>query len=364
MAGVTLGGICKSFGTQQVLFDISLEIGDGEFVAFVGPSGCGKSTLLRVIAGLEAADGGEVRFGGRVMNAVPAPDRGAAMVFQSYALYPHMTVWENMSFSLRLQGVGRAERRRRAAEVAATLQLGPYLDRRPAQLSGGQRQRVAIGRALLRQPEIFLFDEPLSNLDAALRAEMRVELARLHQTLGKTMIYVTHDQTEAMTLAGRIFVMREGRIEQFGRPLELYDDPVNQFVAGFVGSPRMNFLPATVAAAEAGRVRIAIEGHPEATPELTVAAPAAEGQPVLLGVRPEHFLPAGSGAGDLAFHVDVVERLGGTSYAHAALGPGGGQVIIALGDEKGRSLQARDRLHVAVPPDRALLFDAQGQRLR
>ena len=312
MVAVSIDRLVKRFGETEVLSEISLEIDDGAFVAFVGPSGCGKSTLLRVIAGLEAADGGEVRFGGELMNDVPAPDRGAAMVFQSYALYPHLTVWENMSFSLRLAGTSKPERRARAAEVARLLQLDDYLDRRPAALSGGQRQRVAIGRAILRHPRLFLFDEPLSNLDAALRAEMRVELARLHQQIGNTMIYVTHDQVEAMTMSDLIVALDKGRVMQVGAPQELYRDPNSRFVAEFIGSPKMNIVEGTLG--ESGTLTTA-EGTSFALPDQT---PARPGDRLALGLRPEALrIVTDSGAsGTLSARVDLVEHLGDVAHVH------------------------------------------------
>ena len=246
MSGLKLRRVSKSFGTLEVIKDVNLEINSKEFVVFVGPSGCGKSTLLRMIGGLEEVSSGDIEIGGQRVNDVDPSKRGIAMVFQSYALYPHMTVRENMGFSLRFAGVPKPEIAKQVDEAARLLELGPLMDRRPKELSGGQRQRVAIGRAIVRHPQVFLFDEPLSNLDAELRVHMRVEISRLHKKLGVTMIYVTHDQVEAMTLADKIVVLRAGNIEQIGRPLELYDDPDNQFVAGFVGSPKMNFLRATV----------------------------------------------------------------------------------------------------------------------
>ena len=256
MSELTLAGVTKSFGGVDVIKGVDLAIETGEFVVFVGPSGCGKSTLLRMIAGLESVSGGTISIGGREVTDEEPYDRGIAMVFQSYALYPHMTVAQNMGFALRLAGVPPAERRAAVEKAARVLQIEPLLDRKPAQLSGGQRQRVAIGRAIVREPRVFLFDEPLSNLDAELRVQMRIEIARLHQALAATMIYVTHDQTEAMTLADRIVVLRAGRVEQVGRPTDLYDDPDNTFVAGFIGSPRMNILPAQAtgpAEVDAGR---------------------------------------------------------------------------------------------------------------
>src|SRR3954468_1738334 len=246
MSGLKLRGVRKSYGSIEVIKGIDLDIESKEFVVFVGPSGCGKSTLLRMIAGLETITGGEIDIGNERVNDVDPSKRGIAMVFQSYALYPHMTVRENMGFALPFAGVPKPEIDKQVDEAARILELGELMNRRPKELSGGQRQRVAIGRAIVRHPQVFLFDEPLSNLDAELRVHMRVEISRLHKKLGVTMIYVTHDQVEAMTLADRIVVLRAGHIEQIGRPLELYDDPDNQFVAGFVGSPKMNFLRATV----------------------------------------------------------------------------------------------------------------------
>jgi len=256
MAGIGLRDVSKRYGSVPVIQGASLDIADGEFVVFVGPSGCGKSTLLRMIAGLEDISGGEVAIDGRVVNAVPARDRGVAMVFQNYALYPHMTVAENMSFGLSNIGTPRSEIDRRVGEAAEILQITTLLGRRPKDMSGGQRQRVAIGRAIVRKPKVFLFDEPLSNLDAALRVQMRTELAKLHHAIGATMIYVTHDQTEAMTMADRIVVLRDGRVEQVGRPLDLYRRPQNAFVAGFLGSPRMNVLAATVNAVGGSRATL------------------------------------------------------------------------------------------------------------
>ena len=260
MADVQLTGIEKRFGEARVLKGLDLAIADGEFVVFVGPSGCGKSTLLRTIAGLETADAGEIAIGGRRVNDAEPAERGVAMVFQSYALYPHMTVYENMAFGLTLAKADKGEIDRRVRAAAEVLNISGELDRKPKALSGGQRQRVAIGRAIVREPEVFLFDEPLSNLDAALRVKMRYEFARLHRTLGTTMIYVTHDQVEAMTLADRIVVLRSGVIEQVGAPLELYEHPANLFVAGFIGSPRMNILSGVIEQATASGALVRLEG--------------------------------------------------------------------------------------------------------
>ncbi|MCA1952518.1 MAG: ATP-binding cassette domain-containing protein, partial [Hyphomicrobiales bacterium] len=258
MATLTLRSVTKSFGPARVIHGIDLEIGHGEFIVFVGPSGCGKSTLLRMIAGLESVTTGAVEIDGQVVNDIPAAERGLAMVFQSYALYPHMSVRQNLSFGLENIRTPKPEIARRVAEAARMLRMEHLLDRRPGQLSGGQRQRVAIGRAVVREPKIFLFDEPLSNLDAELRVQMRVEIGNLHQRLGNTMIYVTHDQVEAMTMADRIAVLKDGRLEQFGRPLDLYNHPANLFVAGFIGSPRMNFLKGTLEAADARSATVAL----------------------------------------------------------------------------------------------------------
>src|SRR4051794_23281343 len=284
MATVTLKDIRKSYGDVEIIKGVSLQIEDRDFCVFVGPSGCGKSTLLRMIAGLEEITGGDLMLEGQRINDVPPSDRGLAMVFQTYALYPHMTVADNMGFSLRLAGVPKAERRAKVDEAARILHLGPLLARKPKALSGGQRQRVAIGRAIVRKPKVFLFDEPLSNLDAALRVQMRIELSRLHEELAATMIYVTHDQVEAMTLADKIVVLQAGVVEQAGSPLELYHHPRNLFVAGFIGSPKMNFLPVTVAAVDQA-------GAPGAPPGGGPGSPAGQarrvraGDPVNLGVR-------------------------------------------------------------------------------
>ncbi|WP_306119863.1 MULTISPECIES: ABC transporter ATP-binding protein [unclassified Roseitalea] len=362
MVTVTLEHVRKSFGELEVLKDISLDIKDRAFVAFVGPSGCGKSTLLRVIAGLEQVNAGEIRFGDRRMNAVPAPDRGAAMVFQSYALYPHMTVWENMSFSLRIKGVGRAARRRRAAEVAGLLQLDDLLDRKPGQLSGGQRQRVAIGRALMREPEVFLFDEPLSNLDAALRAEMRVELAKLHQSVGNTMIYVTHDQIEAMTMADTIVVMNQGRIMQVGAPMELYTKPTSLFVAEFIGAPRINAFGGEVETGGDGQTRLRFVDHASVTLPAHDVAPGAR---VTLGVRPENvdILPADGDApaDSIAADVDVVEHLGAEAlvYCRSDALP---STVLARMDGL-TPLEPGDRVRLTFEARACHLFDADGRRV-
>src|SRR5262245_57422385 len=285
MATVDLRDVRKSFDTVEVIRGVSLTVTDGEFVVFVGPSGCGKSTLLRLIAGLETITGGEVAIDGQRSNDLPPSERGIAMVFQSYALYPHMSVFDNMAFSLKLAHMRKGDIRSRVERAAGILQIGELLERKPKALSGGQRQRVAIGRAIVREPKVFLFDEPLSNLDAALRVQMRIEIARLHKALKTTIIYVTHDQVEAMTMASRIVVLNAGVVEQIGAPLELYHHPSNRFVAGFIGSPKMNFLPGTLDDAEAGLARVALRGGGEAIVAVN-ATRAAKASEVTLGIRP------------------------------------------------------------------------------
>ena len=294
MATVSLQGLHKSFGSTEVIKNVNVEVEDREFVALVGPSGCGKSTLLRMIAGLETTTSGDISIGNKVVNEVMPSDRKVAMVFQSYALYPHMTVRQNMSFGLEVTGHPKGEITDKVERAANILQLGSLLERKPKQLSGGQRQRVAIGRAIVRDPEVFLFDEPLSNLDAELRVQMRVELALLHKQLNATMIYVTHDQVEAMTLADKIVVLRDGVIEQIGAPMELYNKPANEFVAGFIGSPRMNMVP----------VKTAIDADWKGS---KIAGA------VRIGVRPEHLVKSKTGLEGLIFHV---EHLGGQTLTH------------------------------------------------
>lgn len=307
MADVRLDGLSKSFGKLDVIKDISLDIEDGEFVVLIGPSGCGKSTLLRMIAGLESISSGRLDIGGLPMNDVPSRDRGISMVFQSYALYPHMNTADNMSFSLRLAGEDVATRQGKVARAAETLGLAPYLDRLPKQLSGGQRQRVAMGRAIVRKPEVFLFDEPLSNLDAKLRVKMRAELKELHQKLKTTTIYVTHDQVEAMTLADRIVVLRDGEIEQIGTPLELYDNPANAFVGSFLGSPTMNLLDLEVSAEDTAMARFS-DGD-----AIRLASPATPGR-ATVGIRPECFtLRSADAPGALRAEVVVVEPTGAST---------------------------------------------------
>ncbi|WP_333899000.1 sn-glycerol-3-phosphate ABC transporter ATP-binding protein UgpC [Agrobacterium pusense] len=361
MAELSLKNVVKRYGALEVIHGANLEVKDGEFVVFVGPSGCGKSTLLRMIAGLEDISGGDIVIGGKTVSDADPADRGIAMVFQSYALYPHMTVAENLSFGLRMNGNPKADTEKRVNRAAEILQINELMDRRPKQLSGGQRQRVAIGRAIVREPQVFLFDEPLSNLDAELRVQMRVEISRLHKQLGTTMIYVTHDQTEAMTLADKIVVLRAGNIEQVGAPLDLYDDPANRFVAGFVGSPKMNFLDATVIGGGADSVTLALDSDPAVRLTLPIKERVNEGARVSLGIRPEHFADAGGGDADLTVHVDVAEHLGNTSYVYART-EGGEQLIIERPES--REVGNRDRLTVGLSARRAFLFDSKGERLR
>jgi len=355
MSGLALRDVRKSYGAVEVIRGVNLEIEPGEFVVFVGPSGCGKSTLLRMIAGLEAITGGTLAIGGKVMNEVDAAQRGIAMVFQSYALYPHMTVRENMGFALRFAGKNREEIAAQVAEAARILELGALLDRKPKELSGGQRQRVAIGRAIVRHPQVFLFDEPLSNLDAELRVHMRIEIARLHKELATTIIYVTHDQVEAMTLADKIVVMRDGTVEQVGAPLTLYDDPDNLFVAGFIGSPKMNFLQGIVR----GNSILLPEFGDQTIPLTRLVLPPAEGAPVTVGIRPEHFKKGGVATLNLV--VEIVEHLGDESYAYAR--QNGGQVVtICVND--GRALKMGQTVTATFDPAKVLLFDRAGKRYR
>ncbi len=360
MAGLELTSVKKSFGGVAVIHGVDLSINPGEFIVFVGPSGCGKSTLLRLIAGLESTLEGEIRIGSRDVTAADPGDRGVAMVFQTYALYPHMSVRENMGFGLRMNGVDKADIRRRVDRAADILHLDRLLERKPSELSGGQRQRVAIGRAIVREPDVFLFDEPLSNLDAELRVQMRLEIANLHKRLEATMIYVTHDQIEAMTLADRIVVLREGRIEQVGSPIDLYDDPDNLFVAGFIGSPRMNFLEARVTAVEGHRATLGLVDFARTEIHLELERPPALERTVRLGIRPEHFDASGSVA--LTAPIEVIENLGGTSYAYTR-SLSGNPLVIDLGGDRsvveGRDFTAR------FDPARAYLFDPEsGLRIR
>jgi lactose/L-arabinose transport system ATP-binding protein len=355
MTGLKLRGVRKSYDAVEVIKGVDLDIAPGEFVVFVGPSGCGKSTLLRMIAGLEEISGGDLFIGDKRMNDVDPAQRGIAMVFQSYALYPHMTVRENMGFALRFAKKPKDEIAQAVNEAARILELGPLLDRRPKDLSGGQRQRVAIGRAIVRHPDVFLFDEPLSNLDAELRVHMRIEVARLHKELATTIIYVTHDQVEAMTLADKIVVMRAGVVEQVGSPLALYDDPDNRFVAGFIGSPKMNFLAGVV---EQDTVRLPEFGN-QSIPLGHLTHPPAQGSEVTVGIRPESFKRGGDAGLELT--IEIVEHLGNESFAYAR--QSGGQML-TLATENGRSLQPGQRIAARFNPAQIMVFDKSGQRIR
>ncbi len=350
MTGVTLNKVVKKYGDVQVIHGIDLEIEDGEFCVFVGPSGCGKSTLLRMVAGLEETTDGQIHIGPRDVTRMDPSERGVAMVFQTYALYPHMTVKENMGFGLKMNGHPKAEIESKVGEASRILKLDDYLARKPAALSGGQRQRVAIGRAIVRGPDVFLFDEPLSNLDAELRVEMRVEIARLHKEIGATMIYVTHDQVEAMTLADKIVVLKGGHIAQVGAPMDLYRDPDNKFVGGFIGSPAMNFLEGTVSG---GQINV-----PAIQQTLPAPTSAVDGQSVLVGLRPEHLT---LGAGD-ALKVELTESLGGVSYAHLISQTGETMIVEERGDERSASGAS---VGLTIAPGKVYVFDAQSeQRLR
>jgi multiple sugar transport system ATP-binding protein len=362
MASVSLKGIVKHYDKTPVIHGIDLDIADGEFMVFVGPSGCGKSTLLRMIAGLETISGGSLHIGGMLANDIAPAQRKLAMVFQSYALYPHMTVFENMAFALKLAGHKPAEVQAAVERAAAILQITPLLKRKPKELSGGQRQRVAIGRAIVRKPEVFLFDEPLSNLDASLRVQMRVELSRLHSELKTTMIYVTHDQVEAMTLGQRIVVFNGGRIEQVGTPHELYNAPANLFVAGFLGTPKMNFIPGEIVAADDTQVSLRLPGG--AVVQVDAAPGASVGDQITLGVRAEHLsiaTPQQHNAIDVG--IGHVEYLGDLSIAYATLA-GLPEMIAVKQPAEAAPLHAGGRARVHLPPARCLLFNSSGQALR
>ncbi|MDI9222853.1 sn-glycerol-3-phosphate ABC transporter ATP-binding protein UgpC [Pantoea sp. EA-12] len=353
MAEITLAQIDKRYGNVEVLRDINLTINDGEFVVLVGPSGCGKSTLLRTIAGLELASGGDIRIGKQLMNDVAPKDRDISMVFQSYALYPHLTVARNMGFSLEIQKRPRAEIEEKVKRAADILNLTHLLDRRPKELSGGQRQRVAMGRAIVRQPQVFLFDEPLSNLDAQLRGKMRVEIKRLHQQMNNTIVYVTHDQVEAMTLADRIVVLNHGVIQQVGTPLELYDTPINKFVASFIGSPSMNFINGVVSCEG---VRISDNTCLPANPAWTVQQ---DGREVIYGIRPENIaLAAADAAHALPLEVSLVEPTGLSELIHGTIH--GHDVMLFTTQRSGAA--PGDIIPVQMDYSRAMLFDAASQK--
>jgi len=350
MSQLSLKRLEKSFNEARIIKGIDLDVSEGEFVVFVGPSGCGKSTLLRMIAGLEDVSAGEIEIGGNIVNDLPPVQRGIAMVFQSYALYPHMSVYENIAFPLRVEKLPQAEVDNRVQAAAKVLQLESRLQHRPGQLSGGQRQRVAIGRAIVRGPEVFLFDEPLSNLDAELRVDMRVEIARLHKEIGATMIYVTHDQVEAMTLADKIVVLRGGNIEQVGSPMQLYSDPDNRFVAGFIGSPSMNFVEGI-----AGDGTVSIAAFGGTAVETSVALPA-RGEKVLVGLRPQHLKIAASAEGA---KVDLCEQLGGVAYSYLIC-PTGERVIVETKGEEAPVTEGT--VAISFDPSSALFFDAETEK--
>ncbi|KPP91403.1 MAG: multiple sugar transport system ATP-binding protein [Rhodobacteraceae bacterium HLUCCA08] len=359
MGHLKLTAVTKSFGTAQVIKPTDLEIEDGAFTVFVGPSGCGKSTMLRMIAGLEEITSGTIEIDGKVVNDLAPVKRGISMVFQSYALYPHMSVFENIAFPLRVARLDQARVDALVAKAAAVLKLEDRLHHRPGELSGGQRQRVAIGRAIVREPSVFLFDEPLSNLDAALRAEMRVELSRLHKRLGNTMIYVTHDQVEAMTMADKIVVLRDGMVEQVGTPLELYHRPANRFVAGFIGNPNMNFLDVTCRAVAEGAVRIALPDGAEA--EIPVAgAGVAAGDALTLGIRPDDLTIGGSAGAQLTIVPEVVERLGNQTVIYTATENGTPVCVVGGGFEDVRPGQP---CAAGFDPGDAHLFRPDGAAL-
>lgn len=353
MGEITLKDIHKSFGDVSVLKNINLTVEDGEFVVFVGPSGCGKSTLLRLITGLETVTSGQVLIDGEDVTESKPSSRGLAMVFQSYALFPHLTVRENVGFGLRISGLPAAEIARKVGHASSILGLDPLLDRKPRELSGGQQQRVAIGRAIVREPAAFLFDEPLSNLDAALRVQMRIELIRLHERLKTTMIYVTHDQVEAMTMANRIVVLEDGDVQQFATPIELYDRPVNKFVAGFIGSPKMNFLEAKP-----------VEGHAiqiKNGPELTIPNVDKNRmtEALSVGIRPEH-ITCSHKKGDLKGEIIVEEQLGSDAFLYVEVENVGMLTVRAVGE---RSFHNHDTVYLSFPPDRCHVFDATDTRI-
>ena len=363
MSFIEISSVTKTYGSYRVLENVNLHIERGEFVVFVGPSGCGKSTLLRLLSGLETISSGTIAIDGEVVNDVEPAGRGVSMVFQSYALYPHMTTAQNISFGLRMARTSKAHIEESVKRVAEILHLDTLLDRRPTQLSGGQKQRVAIGRAIVREPRLFLFDEPLSNLDAELRVQMRAELTDLHRRLGTTMIYVTHDQVEAMTLADKMVVLNGGRIQQTGTPLQLYDDPDNLFVAGFVGSPKMNFIPAQITSANADNVHVShIAGSTEAV--IPLAGVPDEPTPITLGFRPENMrlLEDGERTSGIVLEglVTLVEELGSESLIHVSL-PDGTHIIVRAGR---CAAAAQSVVRIEALPRHTLVFDATGQRIR
>jgi sn-glycerol 3-phosphate transport system ATP-binding protein len=353
MAKVGFRDVRKSYGDLEVIHGVTADVADGEFIVIVGPSGCGKSTLLRMVAGLEAISGGEIDIGDRVVNRLEPKDRDIAMVFQNYALYPHMSVFDNMAYGLKIRGFKRDDVKARVDRAADILELGPLLLRKPRQLSGGQRQRVAMGRAIVREPAVFLFDEPLSNLDAKLRVQMRFEIQKLHRRLGTTSLYVTHDQVEAMTLAHRMVVMNAGRAEQVGTPMEVYDNPATLFVAGFIGSPAMNFLPAK---ADGGAHFSLLAGG-----RVTAAVGGAEaGRAVTIGIRPEHLRPSTPDDAVVSGPIEMVEQLGADTLVH--VGHGASTIIVRLPHGQ---YEVGATMHAKADPPKIFLFDsATGARIR
>lgn len=361
MAKLEINNVIKRFGKIEVIKGVDLTVADGEFCVFVGPSGCGKSTLLRMIAGLEAISDGNMTIGDRDITHTDASKRGVSMVFQTYALYPHMTVRENMSFGLKISGAEKSVIKEKIDTAARILKLDALMDRKPKALSGGQRQRVAIGRAIVRQPDVFLFDEPLSNLDAELRVEMRVEIARLHKKLGATMIYVTHDQVEAMTMADKIVVLKDGIIEQIGSPLNLYEDPDNLFVAGFIGSPRMNLFNGIVTDVVDGKTIVRLPSLNNIEVPISVVASTSPGDAVTVGIRPEHFDPEGDIQIELV--IDVVENLGGVSYIYAESHEDELPVIVEWRSKE--NPKGSGSISVGIDATSLLLFDSHsGNRIR
>ena len=357
MADVDMRSVSKSFGDNEVIHSVDLQVEDNEFMVFVGPSGCGKSTLLRLIAGLEDVNQGEISIGGERVEHLPPAKRGIAMVFQSYALYPHMTVFENMSFGLRLAKAKKDFIQQRVQEAAEVLQITELLQRKPKELSGGQRQRVAIGRAIVREPKVFLFDEPLSNLDAKLRVQMRIELTKLHQKLNATMIYVTHDQVEAMTMADKIVVLRDGYVEQIGRPLDLYHNPANLFVAGFIGSPAMNMMEGKISGISDNSLEVELEGQHKVKVLCNPNENAQTGAPVHFGVRPEHLDPEGNGDAKIPAKVFAVERLGGETYLYVNTREGREFTVHAPGD---KVVSEGEEISVGVSSESCHVFNQQG----
>lgn len=355
MASISLRGLEKSYGAVRIVKGIDLDIADGEFVVFVGPSGCGKSTTLRMVAGLESISGGELRIGEKVVNSLAPRERDIAMVFQDYALYPHKTVRENMGFSLKVRGIAANEAQTRITEAAEMLGISHLLDRKPGQLSGGQRQRVAMGRAIVRRPQVFLFDEPLSNLDAKLRGQVRTEIKRLHQKIGTTIVYVTHDQVEAMTLADRIVILRGGEIEQVGTPDEVYNTPASVFVGGFVGSPAMNFVKATV---KNGGLAFANGDTLPLSSLQSASAAVQEGAQLIVGIRPEHFTTLADHSMALSAQVQVVEPLGSDTLVHFAID---GETLTARMPPNMRP-QPGETLKIGIDPTKLHLFDAKTER--